>query len=53
MVNKSQGETYDHVGGVLTDAVFLHGQLNVALTGATSEHNLKLFIVDNKNRKLY
>ena len=43
-INKSQGQTYDHVGVFLNDPVFSHGQLYVALSRSRNRDNIKVFI---------
>jgi ATP-dependent exoDNAse (exonuclease V) alpha subunit len=40
-INKSQGQSVDHVGLDLRNAVFTHGQLYVAISRVTSVHNIK------------
>jgi ATP-dependent exoDNAse (exonuclease V) alpha subunit len=41
-INKSQGQTFSHVGFHLTDDVFLHGQLYVAFSRAKASANVKV-----------
>lgn len=43
-INKAQGQTLDHVGIYLSDPVFSHGQLYVALSRAKSFDNIKVQI---------
>jgi ATP-dependent DNA helicase PIF1 len=43
-INKSQGQTLNHVGLVLNSPVFTHGQLYVALSRVTDVNNLKLVV---------
>ncbi|XP_049397447.1 uncharacterized protein LOC125861631 [Solanum stenotomum] len=43
-INKAQGQTLDFVGIYLREPVFSHGQLYVALSRATSSHNVKVLI---------
>ena len=41
-INKSQGQSFDYVGVDLTDKVFSHGQLYVAVSRCISSQNLKI-----------
>lgn len=41
-VNKSQGQTFDHVGIDLTKPVFMHGMLYVALSRCKCASNVKV-----------
>lgn len=43
-INKSQGQTLHSVGIDLHKPVFLHGQLYVALSRATSPQNVKILL---------
>lgn len=43
-INKSQGQSFDHVGVYLPEPVFGHGQLYVALTRGRNHENLKVFV---------
>ena len=47
-INKSQGQSFKHVGIYLKDNVFGHGHLYVALSRVTNFRNIKLVIVDGK-----
>ena len=40
-INKSQGQSVDHVGLDVRNAVFTHGQLYVGVSRITSVHNIK------------
>ena len=42
-INKSQGQTLDHVGLYLERPVFTHGQLYVAMSRVKRSRNLKIF----------
>jgi hypothetical protein len=46
-INKSQGQSVRHVGLYLRLPVFAHGQLYVALSRATSPHNIKILLPDD------
>jgi ATP-dependent DNA helicase PIF1 len=41
-INKAQGQTIPNVGIFLSNAVFSHGQLYVALSRATAKQNVKV-----------
>jgi ATP-dependent DNA helicase PIF1 len=43
-INKSQGQTFDHVGLFLSEPVFSHGQLYVALSRSRNRQNIKVLI---------
>lgn len=43
-INKSQGQTLEHVGVYIKTPVFMYGQLYVALSRATSFENLHVMI---------
>ena len=46
-INKSQGQSVQHAGLYLCFPVFAHGQLYVALSHATSPHNIKILLADD------
>lgn len=46
-INKSQGQSFDHVGIHLPTAVFAHGQLYVALSRSRDASEVKVFIENN------
>jgi ATP-dependent DNA helicase PIF1 len=43
-INKSQGQTFDHVGVQLAEPGFSHGQLYVALSRARNPNNIKIAV---------
>ena len=45
-INKSQGQTFIKVGVYLKSSVFVHGQLYVALSRASSRDNLKVLLTE-------
>jgi len=45
-INKAQGQTLQHVGLCLTEPVFTHGQLYVALSRVTNAANLRIIVPD-------
>ena len=45
-INKSQGQTFERVGILLSDPVFSHGQLYVAFSRAKSRDDVKVQVVD-------
>ena len=47
-INKSQGQTLNHVGVILANPVFAHGQLYVALSRVTNQYNLHLMVPDSE-----
>jgi ATP-dependent DNA helicase PIF1 len=51
-INKSQGQSLDHVGLYLPKDVFSHGQLYVALPRVKSKEGLKILIHDKSKKKL-
>lgn len=46
-INKAQGQTLSKVGIYLSQPVFQHGQLNVALTRATNPYHLHIFVANH------
>lgn len=48
-INRAQGQSYDHVGVLLTVPVFSHGQLYVAASRSKYKSNLKFSISDDAN----
>lgn len=50
-INKSQGQTIDHVGIYLPEPVFSHGQLYVALSRCPTFTNLHMFIEHGPTHK--
>ncbi|EOA22562.1 hypothetical protein CARUB_v10003223mg [Capsella rubella] len=49
-INKSQGQSLEHVGIYLPKPVFSHGQLYVALSRVTSKKGLKILIVNKEGK---
>ncbi len=47
-INKAEGQTLNHVGIVLPEPVFGHGQLYVALSRATSRKNLTVLVSNGR-----
>jgi len=43
-INKSQGQTFEHVGILLTEPVFSHGQLYVALSRSRNKNRIRVLI---------
>ncbi|GAU49129.1 hypothetical protein TSUD_376720 [Trifolium subterraneum] len=50
-INKSQGQSLDHVGLYLPKDVFSHGQLYVAMSRVTTKMGLKILIHDADNKE--
>ncbi|GBO38324.1 hypothetical protein AVEN_57799-1 [Araneus ventricosus] len=42
-INKSQGQTFDHVGIYIDEPVFSHGQLYVALSRSRIPNHVKIY----------
>ncbi|EOA29447.1 hypothetical protein CARUB_v100253440mg, partial [Capsella rubella] len=49
-INKSQGQSLEHVGIYLPKPIFSHGQLYVALSRVTSKKGLKILIVNKEGK---
>ena len=47
-INKAQSQTLNHVGLCLTEPVFTHGQLYVALSRVTNAANLRIILPDTE-----
>ena len=48
-INKSQGQSVDHVGLDLRNNVFTHGQLYVALSRCTSAQRIKILFPEGND----
>jgi hypothetical protein len=51
-INKSQRQTFSHVGLHLADDVFLHGQLYVAFSRAKAPANIKVLLPDTMHGRI-
>jgi ATP-dependent DNA helicase PIF1 len=51
-INKSQGQSLGHVGVYLSQPIFSHGQLYVALSRVTSRRGLKILLTDNEGNDI-
>ena len=49
-INKSQGQSFEHVGVFLPEPVFAHGQLYVALSRTKNSKNLKVLALNTLNQ---
>lgn len=47
-INKSQGKSLKHIRVYLSQHVFSHGHLHVAISRVTSRKDLKILIVDDE-----
>jgi ATP-dependent exoDNAse (exonuclease V) alpha subunit len=52
IINKSQGETFSHVGLHITNDVFSHGQLYVAFSHAKAPLNIKVQLPDTMHGQI-
>ena len=50
-INKSQGQTFKHVGLCLTEPVFTHGQLYIALSRVTNGRNLRMVVPNTEEAR--
>jgi hypothetical protein len=51
-INKSQGQTLNHIGIDLRNPIFAHGQLYVAFSRATSSQQIKVLLRDEQRAQL-
>ena len=51
-INKSQGQSLDHVGLYLRNHVFSHGQLYVAISRVTNRRGLKILSCDKEGKTI-
>jgi ATP-dependent DNA helicase PIF1 len=47
-IHKSQSQTFNHIGVVINEPVFCHGQLYVALSHVMRDTNLCLVVPNNE-----
>ncbi|GJR41657.1 ATP-dependent DNA helicase PIF1-like protein [Tanacetum coccineum] len=52
-INKSHGQSLNHVGLYLPNPVFSHGQLYVALSRVTDPEGLKILMIPDENKELH
>jgi len=50
-INKSQGQTLNHIAIDLCKYVFTHGQLYVTFSQSTSSHHVKVLLHENSMQK--
>lgn len=50
-INKSQGQSLQHVGLFLPKQVFTHGQLYVAVSRVTTRNGLRILTTDEQQPK--
>ena len=51
IINKTQGQTFNNIGLCLTDPVFTHGQLYVAVSRVTNDANLRMIVPNTEEAR--
>ena len=50
-INNTQGQTLNYVGLCLTEPVFMHEQLYIALSRVTNNANLRMIVPDTESAR--